>query len=330
MKLKQYFAKYESKLELILDRKPTKIEWVWYAFRGIKDFLIYGSTITDYFELGFYQMKHAEKKTYYTQRFASKFDFDLDSVDSINEHNSKVLEYKLLKKYFKRDQLVSNECTFEEFREFCQKHPVFFFKPDEECCGYGIEKLRADEGNMQELYEKVRKIKAVLDEPVIQHPEMERLCPGSINTVRVISAKVDGRIHIIGTAIRMGNGSNVVDNYALGGFGAALDQKTGIIIDRGIDHSNKRYERHPFSNVIFKGFQVPHWDQVLHLVNEAHMAYDLNYCGWDVAVRENDCLIIEVNPRPMIELIQLAGNGGKKAAYQEVYDLWKKTDGRKK
>ncbi|MEE3486972.1 MAG: sugar-transfer associated ATP-grasp domain-containing protein [Bulleidia sp.] len=296
---------------------------------GVLDHFIYGSSIADYFELGFYQMGAEEKKTYYTQRFADVFDFALDTHESIDRHNSKIYEYKHLKKYFKRDQLVSDECSFEEFAAFCKKHPVFFYKPDEESCGTGIERISVENQDLHAVYERIKKIRAVIDEPVIQHPLMESLCPGCINTVRVITAKVDGKIHIMGTAIRMGNGKNVADNYALGGYGAALDKDTGVIIDRGIDHCNRRYDEHPFSHVRFKGFQVPMWDQVMKLVFDAHMDYDLNYCGWDIAVRENDCVLIEANPRPMIDLTQVAGNGGKRARYQEVYELWKETDGRK-
>ncbi len=275
-------------------------------------------------------MKAEEKRTYYTQRFADVFDFALDTHESINRHNSKIYEYRHLKKYFKRDQLVSDECSFDEFAEFCQKHPVFFFKPDEESCGTGIERINVEGKDLHEVYNKVRRIKAVLAESVIQHPVMESMCPGCINTVIVITAKVNGDIHIMGTAIRMGNGVNIADNYALGGYGAALDKDTGIIIDRGIDHCNIRYDEHPFSHVNFKGFQVPMWNQVMQLVHDAHMDYDLNYCGRDIVVRPTDCVLIEANLRSMIDLTQVAGNGGKRARYQEVYDLWKKTDGRKK
>ena len=316
-------------MELVLGRQPGILDWAKYGVGGVLDHFKYGASIADYFELGFYQMGAEEKKTYYTQRFADVFDFALDTHESIDRHNSKIYEYKHLKKYFKRDQLVSDECSFEDFSAFCEKHPVFFLKPDEESCGTGIERISVEGQDLQKVYEKVRSIRAVIDEPVIQHPVMESLCPGCINTVRVITAKVDGKIHVMGTAIRMGNGKNIADNYALGGYGAALDKDTGVIIDRGIDHSNRRYDEHPFSHVKFKGFQVPMWDQVMKLVYDAHMDYDLNYCGWDIAVRENDCVLIEANPRPMIDLTQVAGNGGKKSRYQEVYDLWKATDGKK-
>ena len=328
-RIKGQIKSYGHKMELVLGRKPGILDYAKFGVGGVLDHFKYGASIADYFELGFYQMGAEEKKTYYTQRFADVFDFALDTHESIDRHNSKIYEYKHLKKYFKRDQLVSDECSFEGFSAFCEKHPVFFLKPDEESCGTGIERISVEGQDLQKVYEKVRSIRAVIDEPVVQHPAMESLCPGCINTVRVITTKVDGKIHVMGTAIRMGNGKNIADNYALGGYGAALDKDTGVIIDRGIDHSNRRYDEHPFSHVKFKGFQVPMWDQVMKLVYDAHMDYDLNYCGWDIAVRENDCVLIEANPRPMIDLTQVAGNGGKKSRYQAVYDLWKATDGKK-
>lgn len=275
--------------------------------------------------MGFYQLSYSEKKTYCTQRLAKKVAFALDTKEQINRHNSKAYEYEHLKDFFGREQLITYKCSYEDFCSYIKRHPVIFIKLDGECCGTGIKKITVDESNQKVVYEKVHAINAVIDEPVMQHLKLEKLCPGSVNTVRIITAKVEGTVYIIGAALRMGNGRSDVDNFGQGGIAGALDKKTGIIIERGIDHSNRRYDEHPYSHVRIKGFQVPNWDKVLHLINKCAKVYDLNYVGWDVAIRQDDCVIIEANPRPMIEVIQLAGNGGKKAEYKRIYGIWKKS-----
>lgn len=325
-----FFAKrFYDKLEQFLDKKPTKKDYLVHATRWLFDYIVYGCSFTDYFGLGFYRIKAKEKKTYHTFRFANKFDLALDSKESIDLHNSKAYEYQHLKKYFGRDQLLSTACTYDVFVEFTKKHPDFFFKPDTECCGRGVEHLVVTDENRQEIFAHIQQIPGVLDEPVIQHPELERLCPSSVNTIRIVSAKVDGKVNVIGAALRMSDGTHIVDNYSQGGFAAAIDLKTGRIIDGGMNYSNKQFDAHPFSGVPFKGFQIPLWDQVLQLIENAGSEYTLNFVGWDVAVREADCVLIEANPRPMVRVYQIAGNGGKRAEFQRLYKLWKQTDGKK-
>lgn len=329
MNIRQIVDRFGDRIETFLGRRPTIKDYIEHTFRWSMDYILYGCTFTDYFGLGFYHMKAAEKKTYHTQRFAMKFDFALDSNESIIKHNSKIYEYTHLKKYFKREQLISTECTYEEFTAFTQRHPVFFVKEDDSDSGKDIERLTATEENRREIYEKVRQFRAVLDEPVVQHPELTRLCPSSVNTIRVVTARVNGEVHIIGAALRMSDGKRIMDNYSQGGVVAAIDKQTGMIIDGATNFANQHFDAHPYTNVPFEGFRIPLWEQVVELVKNAGMDYTLNYVGWDVAVRENDCVLIEANPRPMIRAYQVAGNGGKRAEFQRLYKLWKKTDGKK-
>lgn len=322
--LPQSKNKFKTMLERALGRKPTAREYIRFFCGFIKDYFIYGSSITDFFQLEFYNKKHKEKKAYYTYRFAKKFDYALDSRESLQYFNSKIAEYKELKKYFKREQLISDECTFDQFQEFVERHPVFFIKPDQMWSGSGIERIDTSKKDIRILFSDISKKRAVIDEPVQQHHLMEELCPGCVNTIRIITAKVENEIFIIGTALRTGDGKSTVDNYHNGGFGAAIDKETGIVIDDAINYTNKRFAEHPASHIRFQGFRIPLWSQVLSLVNDASRDYGLHYCGWDVAVRENDCVLIEVNARPMTRLIQVAGNGGKKAVYRQIYNKWKK------
>lgn len=39
---------------------------------------------------------------------------------------------------------------------------------------------------------------------------------------------------------------------------------------------------------------------------------------WDIAIRENDCVLIEANPNGMANVIQIAGAKGRKKQYEEL------------
>ena len=323
MGVRELTSKFDSLLARVLGHSPSMKERIPYALGWFKDFIIYGTTFTDYFEIGFYSLKPSEKETYLTQRFAHKFAFSVDTEESINAHNSKVLEYQKLKPFFKRDQLSATDCSFEEFAAFTSKHPTFLYKPDQNDCGKGIQKITVTpETDLHDLYAQLTQSAAVLDELVIQHPSLEQLSPGSVNTIRIISLKVGSEVHLLAAAIRTGNGKDPVDNFAMGGVAGAVDLATGTIIADGVDHSNRTYALHPVSQIPLKGFQIPLWDEVTQLVKDAGQAYDHNYIGWDIAVREKDCVVIEANPRPMIQLFQVAGNGGKKKVFKEAYKLY--------
>ena len=44
------------------------------------------------------------------------------------------------------------------------------------------------------------------------------------------------------------------------------------------------------------GLQIPHWDKILTTVQEAgKLLPNMRYIGWDIAVTEEGCEIIEAN-----------------------------------
>lgn len=313
------------KSERVLGRKAKLGELIKFAYGIVHDYIKYGSTISDYFELGFYNKSEDEKATYLTNRLSDKVAFSLDSSDEIIRHHSKQYEYEELKQFFGREQLFLPQANYDDFCAFVSKHPVFLFKPDTSDCGEGIQKIIVDDKNKEEVYNRLHAAHAVLDEPLRQHAELSRLCPGSVNTIRVISAKVKDEVYILAAALRIGSGTSLVDNYTAGGMVAAIDINNGVLIDSAEDHTGNRYPEHPYTHVMFKGFQIPNWDKVLNLVKDAALQYDLHYIGWDVAVRENDCVLVEANPRPMIHVFQIAGATGKRKEYEDIYNLWKQT-----
>lgn len=127
----------------------------------------------------------------------------------------------------------------------------------------------------------------------------------------------------------MGSGTSIVDNFTAGGVVGAIDIATGRIIAEGEDKKGDRYKEHPFSHIPLKGFQIPNWDKVLSLVDDCAKAYCINYVGWDVAIRENDAVLVEANIRPMIHAYQVAGNGGKRKVYDRLLELKEQFDNEK-
>ena len=240
------------------------------------------------------------------------------------EYNSKRKEYEALKPFFGREQLFTKDCTWEAFLKFTDIHPQFLVKPDDTDCGEGIRFFDVKDystDDKKKLFESLQNEDSIIDERIIQHHKLGELCPGSVNTVRFVTVKIEGVVHHVGAALRMGSGTSIVDNFTAGGVVGAIDITTGIIIADGEDKKGDRYKEHPFSHVPLKGFQIPNWEEVLKLVDACAEAYCINYVGWDIGIRENDAVLVEANIRPMIHAYQVAGNGGKRKVYDQLLKM---------
>ena len=131
-----------------------------------------------------------------------------------------------------------------------------------------------------------------------QHPELARLSPAGVNTVRVFTLLDEqGKVRILGCRLRISIDS-VVDNLAAGNVAAAVNEQTGQVEGPGVyaDITRPPETQHPVTGVPIVGFQVPHWPAVLELVRRASLAHPENRSvGWDVVVTADGPGLIEGN-----------------------------------
>lgn len=138
----------------------------------------------------------------------------------------------------------------------------------------------------------------LVEEYIVQHPEMLRLAPLAVNTVRVITQlEKDDNPVILGCRLRIGvNG--VVDNLAAGNLAASVDTETGIITGKGVysDITKPSEEKHPVTGVDIIGFQIPFWSEVINTAKEVAVLNPKNRCvGWDIAISDKGADLIEGN-----------------------------------
>lgn len=137
-----------------------------------------------------------------------------------------------------------------------------------------------------------------------QHPELDRVHKGSINTIRICSLLLEDGVHILSSVLRMGVGEAKVDN-ATAGDNALYDGMTcGINPDGTLKkyahgyHYGKKFDTHP-QGLVFAEYTVPCYDKALELVKKAHpIIAHFRLVSWDVAIDENgDAVLIEANMR---------------------------------
>lgn len=101
----------------------------------------------------------------------------------------------------------------------------------------GVEKLaRADFALTEDMYGYLKHADAdLIEDVVVQHPDMTRINPGSVNTICVYTVLSDGEANAVYACIRMGNSDRPVDNINAGGMYSPIDMETGKIAGPACD-----------------------------------------------------------------------------------------------
>lgn len=209
------------------------------------------------------------------------------------------------KDYIKRKFWINRDTNLDEFRSFVEGLEYIFCKPVDSGGGQGTEKIKVSDWDIEELYEYfMKKDKMLVEECVVQHHKIDAFIPGCVNTIRVITLLKDEVCHFICAGLRVGH-QGIVDNFHKDGMVCDVDVKTGTVITPAIDRNGITYEKHPVSGIPFVGFEIPNWDMVLKLAEDAiRVQPGVNYVGWDIAVCEDKAVIIEGNSAPDLVLIQ--------------------------
>ena len=157
----------------------------------------------------------------------------------------------------------------------------------------------------------------VVEEVIQQDQVMSQWNPSSVNTIRIPAFLTKKGFFILPPSFRTGLKGNVVDNAGAGGILANIDVASGEIYTDGVDERGHTFVSHPDSGMVFKGWKVPRWNELMSLVEEIHrnnMTSHL-YIGWDFALTQQGWCLIEGNWGQMIN--QYADKIGRKDIFVE-------------
>lgn len=138
----------------------------------------------------------------------------------------------------------------------------------------------------------------LFQEKIEQHSQMRELHPDSVNTIRVITFFIDGKVEVFCASLRIGAHGSNVDNWAAGGIVVGIDMETGKLIGDGLFKPGYggRVKEHPNSGILLDGFQIPFFHECVKVVSELHgYLYGIHSIGWDVAITPNGPIVIEGN-----------------------------------
>ena len=280
----------------------------------------YGSGLQDYLNFQFYNKPHSERKEYVSVSYLDQVITKLSNIKWSPYISNKTNFHKNYGKYTRRD-FYDPETGLEGLEAFLERNPVFIYKPQIGQCGEGVAKLEAaDITDKKAFYEKAIAEKACIEELVKQHPDWEALCPGSVNTLRIITGAAKGQSWMLFASTRIGTGTSVADNFHLGGSAVLIDMETGKLTGNGIDKKLNEHEC-SMTGIRFDGYAVPYWEEIKQMVLEASLVNDqIHFIGWDVAITPNGPLIIEGNRGSGFDLPQVIARRGLKSMLQQLVD----------
>lgn len=185
---------------------------------------------------------------------------------------------------------------------------------------------------VNELYSEVIETGYLFQETIIQHPDLDKLNPSCINTIRFDTfIDTDGKIEICSAYIRMSIINYHLDNISSGGCQVGIDLETGKLKKNGYFKIRANglsvFSEHPITKTVFENFTIPLFRQAKELViNAASFMPDLRLIGWDVAIGKSGPILIEGNSNYDLQGNDLAYGGYRsnpvfRKVLQEIYYL---------
>ena len=267
--------------------------------------MIYGVLPEEYVCYNYRNLNDRGKREYIT-------DFSREAVyKKCNNRNfthifeNKYETYCTFKPFYQRDAiLLNNKTAKQELNNFITKHKRFICKPLLSALGRGVtifdvkDFIDLESLTLHLLSLTTKNTEFILEELIKQTPDLSVFHPRSVNTIRVPAFSTNDGVVINGVFFRCGKGDSIVDNGGAGGILVAVDERTGVLTTKGMDEMGNVYLRHPDSGVLFPGYQLPDWNQLVEMVSELmKIVPEVKYTGWDLAHTENGWIVVEGNFR---------------------------------
>ena len=288
--------------------KKSGIGRVKLFFDIVKCGLKYGAGYKDYELCEWWNLNAEQRATYVTRGINNTIVTLLNNKEYYHVLENKIEFNNKFGEYLGRKWIDMSTATNDTFAAFLEGLDIIISKPTAEACGRGVEKINvADYPSGDALFDYLKGINSGLcEEFVVQHEAVSALYPLSVNTYRIVTVLTEGVPHIVYAFIRIGNGGRFVDNINAGGMAAPVNIETGIIEYPAFDKDSIYYETHPYTNCPIKGYQLPQWDKAVETVlKAATVVPEVGYVGWDVAATKDGVVLIEGNPFPGHDILQM-------------------------
>jgi hypothetical protein len=201
---------------------------------------------------------------------------------------------------------------------------TLFAKPIDSRGGFGAFSIAAA-GIDAALIGSMRNV--VIQAVLRNHPIIEAMNPGALNTLRVCSLVEDGRCTLIAACLRVAQGHAVVDNWSQGSFAIGVDLTSGALNRTGVtkaEYGRQVCTVHPDTGVRFGSVTLPWWRETLDLARRAALGLQPHVTlGLDIAITPEGPVFVEANEAGDFFFLQEAcGPLGRTPLGQRILEHW--------
>ncbi|MCR5147477.1 MAG: hypothetical protein K6C35_00780 [Eubacterium sp.] len=247
------------------------------------------------------------RRTFMTMNHNIALTRELNQEDKYPILKDKTIFMETYKDFVGREFLNLSKCSADEFKSFVGRHDYIICKPADNFGGLGIRKYICSEiEEVDALYKELLENKIYdIEEGIHQHPEMSRLYPGSINTLRMATVRGKNGPQFFYAILRMGVGGSFTDNATSGGIYTYVRRDGLLKFDAYAEKIGVYFDKHPDTGVTFKGYKVPMMKEAIELaIKAAEHVPELGYVGWDIAISDKGPVIVEGNDIPGYDMPQ--------------------------
>ena len=136
----------------------------------------------------------------------------------------------------------------------------------------------------------------IIQKKIVQHELMAKLNPNSVNTCRIMTARIKSDIVVLSAYVRIGRKNSKIDNAQSGGIFCKINNDESIE-DKAIDKAYYYYDKHPDSGLKFSGFKIPNYGKAVEFCLKNHKRFlRFTFISWDIAIRNDGApVFIELN-----------------------------------
>ncbi len=177
-----------------------------------------------------------------------------------------------------------------------RRSETLFVKPIDSRGGYGAFSI----GSAEIDAALIKSMRNVVIQPMLRnHPIIDALNAGALNTVRFGSLVEDGRCTLIAACLRVAQGKVVVDNWSQGAIAVGVDLTSGALNQTGItkaEYGRRVCAVHPDTGVRFDSVALPWWRETLELAERAALGLQPHVTlGLDIAITPHGPVFVEAN-----------------------------------
>lgn len=265
------------------------------------DSMRYNISPLEWYQFGFVDLSDAEKSTWAGTGTMYEFQRRANPIGAREVLDDKRSFFKAYKDFFRHDvyDRETLETNPDSLAKLLLQHERLVLKAANGKCGRSVSFIETAHWQPSDLLAAMQiDGHDLIETPIEQHPDLNRLSPSGVNTVRIVTAlDADDQPYLLGCRLRISVDSPV-DNLAAGNLAAPVDERNGRVTGPGVysDFTRDPQSVHPVTGTRIEGFQIPYWEACLIMaLNAQKLHLENRSIGWDIAVTPEGPGLIEGN-----------------------------------